>query len=233
MKTCVFDYYYDAAGGLFVSGNLIFGGLMATPTPTPSTASPAASTVVRLDVEQFENLPDGELLTRYRRGLELVDPRVFELSDEQFDMAFLPDAGVGNWPVRVLVGHLADGELAFTHRMRRAIAEDMPVVNSWDENAFIDSGLYSDARYPVAGFIAVIHTLRRWTAEWLGTLSPEQMARQMMHTERGPMTVRRVLVYATWHLEHHARYLNAKVCRMLGPKPEGGNCGAGCGCGKK
>lgn len=200
---------------------------MATSATPPGSVAP-------LDIALFENLPDSELLTRFRRGLELMDPRVFELSDEQMDMAFLPDAGVGNWPVRVLVGHLADADMAFVHRMRRAVAEDMPVVNSWDENSFIESGMYADGRYPVAGFIAVIHTLRRWTSEWLATLTPEQLARQMMHTERGPMTVRRVLVYATWHLEHHTRFLNAKVCKMLGPKPEsGGSCGAGCGCGKK
>jgi hypothetical protein len=199
---------------------------MATPVS-------ASSAKLGLTLGDFETLPDAELLVRYRRGLELVDPRVFELSEDQMDMAFLPDAGVGNWPVRVLVGHLADGELAFTHRMRRAVAEESPIVNSWDENAFIDSGLYNGGQYPVAGFIAVIHTLRRWTAEWLATLTPEQMNRKMMHSENGPMTVRRVLEYAAWHLEHHAAYLNAKICKMLGEAPEGGCCGgSGCGCHK-
>jgi hypothetical protein len=85
--------------------------------------------------------------------------------------------------------------------------------------------------------VAVIHTLRRWTAEWLATLSPEQLERKAMHPERGPESVRLMLVYTTWHIEHHARYLNAKVCRLLGPAPadEGaeGGCGAGCGCHKK
>ena len=76
-------------------------------------------------------------------GLQRFDSRIFELSDEQMDMAFLPDAGVGRWPVRVLVGHLADAELAFIHRMRRAVAEENPVLAVWDENAFIDAGLYA------------------------------------------------------------------------------------------
>src|SRR5262245_33171220 len=94
-------------------------------------------------------LSDGELIARYRRGLERIDPRVFELSDAQLDTAFLPDAGVGRWSVRVLMGHLADAELVFTHRMRRAVAEDHPVLGVMDENAFIDSGLYAGGQYPI------------------------------------------------------------------------------------
>jgi hypothetical protein len=188
--------------------------------------------------EDIAAMPDGELISRYRRGLEHVDSRVFELSDVQLDTAFLPDAGVGQWPARVLIGHLADADLSFVHRMRRAVAEENPVFEPWDENAFIDSGLYNGGQYPIGGFIATIHTLRRWTSEWLATLSPEQLRRRAMHPERGPQTVRGILEYSTWHLEHHARFLNAKVCKMLGPAPAvdesgGGGCGPGCGCHKK
>lgn len=190
-------------------------------------------------MEEVGRLPDAELIARYRRGLERFDARIFELSDEQLDTAFLPDSGVGRWPVRVLIGHLADAELAFTHRMRRAVAEDHPVLAAWDENAFIDAGLYRGGQHPIGGFIAAIHTLRRWTAEWLATLTPAQMARVALHPERGEETVRSMLVRTTWHLEHHARYLNLKVCRMLGPAPAreetsaGGGCGPGCGCHKR
>jgi hypothetical protein len=120
--------------------------------------------------------------------------------------------------------------------MRRTVSEDSPVLSVWDENAFIDAGLYADGRFPVGGFVAVLHTLRRWTSEWLSTLTPEQLARQAMHPERGPLTVRQMLGMTTWHFEHHAKFLNAKICKMLGPAPaaSGGGCGAGCGChGKK
>ncbi len=183
--------------------------------------------------KELGGLPSGELIARYRRGLECFDRRIFELSDEQMDTAFLPQAEVGRWSVRVLAGHLADAELAFSHRMRRAVAEENPLLAVWDENAFIDAGMYAGGQYPIGGFIAVIHTLRRWTSEWLATLSEPQLERQAMHPERGPLSVRTILVYTTWHLEHHARFLNAKICKMLGPAEEGGGCGAGCGCHKK
>jgi uncharacterized damage-inducible protein DinB len=195
-----------------------------------TAANPGAAAA---GIDLVAGMDDSGLILRYRKGLEMVDARVFELSDEQLDMAFLPDAGVGNWPVRVLIGHLADAELAYTHRMRRAVAEENPVVNAWDENAFVDAGLYAGGQHPIAGFIAVIHTTRRWTAEWLSTLTSEQLQRRVMHETKGEMTVRRMLAMTTWHLEHHVRFLNSKICKFLGPAPEGGSCGAGCGCGKK
>ncbi|MFN0131205.1 MAG: DinB family protein [Phycisphaerales bacterium] len=205
---------------------------------------------VLASVEPFESflaLPTTDLVSRYRRGLERFDRRIFELSDAETDQAFLPDAGVGRWSVRILIGHLADAELAFSHRMRRAVAEDSPVLALWDEDAFVDAGLYGGGpantpggHYPLGGFVAVIHTLRRWTSEWLATLAPQQWARNAMHPQRGPETVHSMVARTTWHLEHHARFLNAKVCRILGPDmgPDadprgGGSCGPNCGCGKK
>lgn len=165
-----------------------------------------------------------ELLRRYCIGVENFDRRVFDLSDNQLDQAFLPDAGVGRWPCRVLIGHLADAELAFVFRMRLVVAEEHPVLTVWDENAFIDRGVYGtdrtpkEIRQPIGGPVATIHTLRKWHADFLRSLEPEDWQRTGLHPERGEQSVQTILVYDTWHLEHHAWFLNAKVDRMLGPR---------------
>lgn len=170
-----------------------------------------------------------QLVARYALGIELCDRRVVGLDDSQLDTAFLPEAGVGRWPVRVLLGHLADAELVFVHRMRRAVAEDNPLLAVFDEQAFIDSGLYGSASStgteaspprnapPIGAFLATIHTLRKWTSEWLASLAPKQWERSALHPERGPLTVRKIAEYDTWHLENHVWYLNRKVTRFLGP----------------
>lgn len=180
-------------------------------------------------------LSNTDLIARYGIGVENFDRRIFELSDDRLDMAFLPEAGVGRWPVRVLLGHLADAEVLYVHRMRRTFGEERPVLAVWDENAAIDSGMYHGPAHPIGAFVAVIHTLRRWTGEWLATLAPGQLDRRAMHPERGELSIRTMLQDLTWHLEHHARFLNAKVERMLGPAPaptseRSGGCGPGCGC---
>ncbi|HRJ49050.1 MAG TPA: DinB family protein [Phycisphaerales bacterium] len=210
-------------------------------------------------IDQFRSLDTLALIARFRRGIESFDRRIFFLDEARLDMAFLPDAGVGRWPIRVLVGHLADAQIATVHRVRRAVAEDHPVIAAWDENAFIDSGVYGrssaammggeaapsgpgGSAFPLAGFVAVIHTLRRWMSEWLLTLTPAQWERAVLHPERGELSVRTLIEYDTWHLENHAWYLNAKVEKLLGvdagedlvePADAPGGCGSGCGCAKR
>jgi hypothetical protein len=119
----------------------------------------------------------------------------------------------------VLLGHLADAELAQVHRVRRTIAEDHPVLSTWDENAFIDSGLYGSAstgpEHPAGAFVAVLHTLRKWNSQWLRTLSEEHWERKALHPERGELSVRTMMSYLSWHLEHHAWFLNSKIELLL------------------
>ncbi|QOJ01382.1 MAG: DinB family protein [Phycisphaeraceae bacterium] len=189
--------------------------------------------------ETIAALATNDLLARYRRGVENYDRRLFLLRDEQLDQAFLPESGLGRWPVRVVLGHVMDADLVAVHRMRRAVAEDNPVFADWDENAFVESNLYGVGAPPGGGgavgwYVALTHTLRQGTAQWAFSLSDAQLARTGMHPVRGVMSVRDILVSYTHHLEHHAAYLNAKVERFLGPAPEepvpAGGCGPGCGC---
>jgi hypothetical protein len=184
----------------------------------------------RPQISELAELEIPQLLTRFGRGVENFDRRIFELDDGQLDTAFLPDSGVGRWPVRVLLGHLADAELMQTGRVRRAVAEDGPVLSLWDENAFVDSGLYRgpvaeaprsalQASPPAGAFVAVIHTLRKWTAETAAALAPADWGRRAMHPERGELTVRGIIEDTCIHLEHHAWFLNLKLERLLGPRP--------------
>lgn len=214
-------------------------------------AGPGVSSLPPLETPaQLRTLPIPDLLHRYRKGIENFDRRIFWLDAEQLDRAFLPEADVGRWPVRVLLGHLTDAEMVFSHRLRRAVGEDNPVLSVWDENAFIDHAMYggSDTEglspqaahdrvvRAVGGAVAMIHTTRQWTGDWLLSLKHEQFDRMALHPERGGESVRQMLAYATWHLEHHARYLACKLDRLVGrdtaPKHErsGGGCGSGCGC---
>jgi hypothetical protein len=194
------------------------------------------------DIDQIRALDTGTLLARLRHGVEHFDPRIFELDDEQLDQAWMPDAGVGRWPVRVLLGHLADAEIVNAHRVRRAFGENRPTLGVWDEDAFIDAGLYgcTDAtafRPPIGGDVATIHTTRCWIVALLAQFDDEHWRREAMHPERGPISIRDIVDSNCWHLERHASFLNAKVYKMLGPAPEPEACSpdgcarpGGCGC---
>lgn len=202
---------------------------------TPATA------LIIPDLAEIQALDHQALLARTRYGVEHFDPRVFELDDDQLDTAWMPDAGVGRWPIRVLLGHLADAEIVNAHRVRRAFGEDRPTLAVWDEDSFIDSGLYgcTDAtgfRPPIGGDVAAIHTTRSWMVAMLFQLEDHHWHRQAMHPERGPISIRDIADYNCWHLENHAAYLNAKVAKFLGPAPLPESCSSsgcdrpGCAC---
>lgn len=214
-----------------------------------SCCKTAREPLTPLTVDQLKALPTDALIMRFRRGIENIDRRVFELTERQIDQAFLPDAGVGRWPVRVLIGHIADADLAAIHRMRRAVAEENPLITEWDENAFVDANIYGNAHEGYAdnpendharvmnalgGPLATIHTLRQWTSQWLLSLDAPAFERRCLHPTLGPLSVRDLVAMYTWHLEHHCRFLTQKLDLLVGatpqPAPAAENCGTGCGC---
>ncbi|MEM7755724.1 MAG: DinB family protein [Planctomycetota bacterium] len=180
----------------------------------------------------------GELVVRYRTGVGLLDRRLFELSPEQEDARFEADSGMGIWSVRTLVGHLCDTELVYSHRIRRAVAEDQPVLADWDEDSFIDGGLYAAGSGhaglreapPVGGFVAMLYTTRQWQGEWLERLGPEAWARGAMHPWYGDVTLHDLVSVVTWHFEHHASILRKKLDHLVGPMEAAGCCSSGGGC---
>lgn len=194
--------------------------------------------------DDIASMDTDELVRRFRFSVGHFDPRVFEMDDAMLDQAWLPEAGVGRWPIRVLLGHLADAELVWAARVRKCVAEPGSVLTDWDEHAPIDSGLYAppheggqdhvtlnQAPPPVGAFVASIYTVRQWVGEWLGALSPEAWDLRALHPERGELTLAGIVRLMTWHVEHHAGYLNLKVEKHLGPRPVDGACEPG-GCGK-
>jgi hypothetical protein len=174
--------------------------------------------------QDYLTLPLSELFPRFSEGTTHLDKRLLELSDDQLDTTFhhLPEPereSLGGWSCRQLVGHLADAEIAIVFRMRRTAAEEGPVLQSWDADAFVDQGLYARAdapsRPPVAGSVAVIHTLRMWSGDWLKALPETAWARQSLHPAIGPMKLIEHLAHDVWHLEHHAWFLSSKLDRLF------------------
>jgi hypothetical protein len=170
-----------------------------------------------LSVDIFAALPRPELLERYRNGSSRIERRLLDLDDDQLDTFFRPEAEVGRWSCRVLIGHLADAELVIASRFRRTVGEEGPVLPNWDEDAFVDAGLYQAPGVTPAGSVAVIHTVRLWAAEWLASLPEDAWSRRALHPERGETTLESQLAHATWHLEHHVAFLALKLEKLLGP----------------
>jgi uncharacterized damage-inducible protein DinB len=116
--------------------------------------------------------------------------------------------GPGAWSLAELAAHLVDTDLVFAERMKRVIAEDDPVLVSFEENSWI-TGLDSHSM-SVADAINLLAANRKWMTPILRRCSEADFGRTGQHTERGRMTLAELLAYVTNHLDHHLRFLYAK-----------------------
>lgn len=123
------------------------------------------------------------LLDRYRDGADQFIATVEGLSDAELDAR--PFAG--EWTVREIAHHLADGELNSAVRLRRLIAEDEPLLPGYDEMEFSRRLHYGERA--IGPSLAAMAAARAATYQILDRLSEAEWARGGTHSEHGPYGV--------------------------------------------
>jgi uncharacterized damage-inducible protein DinB len=120
--------------------------------------------------------------------------------------------GPGTWSIQEIVVHILDSDLIATHRMRRMVAEDMPLLVSYDENLFITHIPAADA--DVDEVLDLFEANRRFTARWMRSLAANAFTREGIHTQRGKVTVQFMLENYTKHIAHHMPFVDGKRAKL-------------------
>jgi hypothetical protein len=107
-----------------------------------------------------------------------------------------------------VVCHLADFEPIFVERMKRVIAFDRPLLFVADENVFLKVLHYQDR--DAAEELTLIDATRGQMAKIIRKLTPEQLQRPGVHTEKGLVTLEQVIRGATNHIPHHLPFIIEK-----------------------
>jgi hypothetical protein len=118
----------------------------------------------------------------------------------------------GGWTVAQVVHHVADSHMHAYARMKFALTEDVPTIKAYDENVwarFLDA-----ADSDVSASLRLIESLHARWAIVLGGLGEKDFERGLMHPERGPMTVDRLVALYAWHGRHHAAHITGLRERM-------------------
>jgi DinB superfamily len=115
----------------------------------------------------------------------------------------------GKWSPREIVCHLADCEIAFGFRLRQALAEDHHVIQPFDQELWARSY----AAYTTAEALTAFSALRQWDVRLVRSLTPQQLAKQVTHPERGTMTVKTIVDTMAGHDINHLRQLEAVAAR--------------------
>jgi uncharacterized damage-inducible protein DinB len=116
----------------------------------------------------------------------------------------------GKWSAREILCHLADCEIVFAYRLRQAVAEEHHVIQPYDQEKWAANY----AAYDGVAALAVFSSLRNWNLLFIKHISPETMAKQITHPERGEMTFKSVVETMAGHDINHLGQLERIAARL-------------------
>jgi hypothetical protein len=137
------------------------------------------------------------LLERYRTAVADLQDAVAGIAEADLDRA--PATGV--WTARQVIHHLADSEAMAYIRLRRLLAEDMPVIRGYDEPEWARRLHYDRS---IEASLGVTAAVRAASLELLETLTPAEWARTGTHSDSGAYSVERWLSIYAGHTHEHA-----------------------------
>jgi len=127
------------------------------------------------------------------------------LGREGSELALAP----GKWSVREILCHLADTELAFSFRLRQALAEPHHTIQPFDQ----DRWAANYAAYDASSALRLFTALRDWNRMLFGTVPPAGFSKPVTHPERGELTFKDLIETMAGHDLNHLTQLETICAR--------------------
>jgi uncharacterized damage-inducible protein DinB len=145
-----------------------------------------------------------QLIDEYVNGARTLRQAVAGMSREQV----LARPVAGKWSTLEVVCHIADFEPVFADRIKRVLALDNPTLLGADEKRFAATLAYHDR--DLEEELGLVELTRKQLARILKKQPAEALARTGTHSERGPLSVEKLLAGATNHINHHVKFIAEK-----------------------
>lgn len=127
---------------------------------------------------------------------------VCDLTEAQLDTPYRP----GGWTVRQVVHHLPDSHLNSYLRLKWALTEMNPTINTYDEAAWAELPDYAG---PVAPALALLQALHVKWVYLFRSLPDSAWSRRFSHPDLGEMRVDELLAFYAWHGRHHVAHITS------------------------
>ena len=132
---------------------------------------------------------------------ERVKTAVGGLSAKQLAQQYRPSS----WDITQLVHHCADSHATALLRVKRALTEDAPTVQGYDQTA---TATLPDYGLPLAPTLELLTGLHAHFAGLLAALPTEQRARTYFHAgEQRAFTMTEAARLYAWHGRHHLAHI--------------------------
>jgi len=148
---------------------------------------------------------DVALIKAYAQSAVHVRQMAVGLVDDVIKARPIP----GKWSSQEVFIHIADADAAFTHRLKRILAEDRPTYNKWNEDDFVANLFYHEQSAMDA--VTLIEINHRQLSKIIAAKGLSCLDRKGVHSQAGEQSAREVLMYATWHIGHHLNFVKEKL----------------------
>src|SRR3954454_2020530 len=138
-----------------------------------------------------------------REVIESTAPELHRLAGRIGGARLTTPRAPGKWSARDILCHLADCEIVFAFRLRQALAEDHHAIQPFDQEKWARP---YDTQ-PADAALATFETVRRWNLALLKAVTPAQMAKPVVHPERGEMTFETIVETMAGHDLNHVKQL--------------------------
>ena len=112
----------------------------------------------------------------------------------------------GKWSVMEVIQHLGDSDLVAGFRTRMVLTEDRPALQSYDQDRWASEFRYRDVG--LAQALDQLRGLRTANLSLWRNLSPAQLERVGLHSERGPESAGHILRLMAGHDLVHRRQID-------------------------
>jgi hypothetical protein len=163
------------------------------------TAPEAAAAYVRALLDLLGSRDPLEVMTEL---LTWLDVRLRGIAEPLLRRAEAP----GKWSVIQVIQHLADSELVAGYRIRMMLSQDRPLLPGYDQDRW--AGEFQYDQVPLTVALNQLRGLRAANLLLWKRLTPQQLERVGIHSERGPESVRHLLQLMGAHDLVHRRQID-------------------------
>jgi hypothetical protein len=111
----------------------------------------------------------------------------------------------GKWSIIEVIQHLADSDLVAGFRIKMVLSEDRPALQGYDQDRWATEFHYRDVELGLA--LGQLSGLRAANLELWRRLTPSQLERVGMHSERGPESAGHLIRLMAAHDLVHRRQI--------------------------
>jgi uncharacterized damage-inducible protein DinB len=137
------------------------------------------------------------LIEEYGRGFAMLGEAIEGLAEEELRYKPAPD----KWSIHQILIHVTDSEISSTSRLKKVLAEEEPLLISFDQNAWANNLGYD--LMDREQHLLLFKLLRSSMQTILDNLTSEQGERVGVYVDQGRFTFKQLLEYRVQHVRDH------------------------------